>query len=138
MRLCWIAFVALATVGGADARFASAAEPEMHYAPVENLEHIDLALIRSATKSLDMAMYTLTDWAINRPFCDGRHSNGCRTTGRWATCGGSWGNELGLGGASRRGFSSRKPPVPNLALSVCSLCVALYPKQKKPRLFGWV
>ena len=64
MRLCWIAFVAFATVGGADARFASAAEPEMHYAPVENLEHIDLALIRSATKSLDMAMYTLTDWAI--------------------------------------------------------------------------
>ena len=44
MRLCWIAFVAFATVGGADARFASAAEPEMHYAPVENLEHSDLAL----------------------------------------------------------------------------------------------
>jgi hypothetical protein len=72
MRLCWIAFVAFATVGGADARFASAAEPEMHYAPVENLEHIDLALIRSATKSLDMAMYTLTDWAIIAALKDAR------------------------------------------------------------------
>jgi hypothetical protein len=72
MRLRWIAFVALATVGGADARFASAAEPEMHYAPVENLEHIDLALIGSATKSLDMAMYTLTDWAIIAALKDAR------------------------------------------------------------------
>jgi phosphatidylserine/phosphatidylglycerophosphate/cardiolipin synthase-like enzyme len=45
-------------------RSARAAEPEIHYAPVENLEHIDLALIRSATKSVDMAAFTLTDWAI--------------------------------------------------------------------------
>jgi phosphatidylserine/phosphatidylglycerophosphate/cardiolipin synthase-like enzyme len=43
---------------------ASAAEPEIHYAPVEHLEHIDIALIGSATKSIDLAMYTLTDWAI--------------------------------------------------------------------------
>jgi phosphatidylserine/phosphatidylglycerophosphate/cardiolipin synthase-like enzyme len=43
---------------------AQAAEPEIHYAPVENLEHIDLALIRSATKSVDMAAFTLTDWPI--------------------------------------------------------------------------
>jgi hypothetical protein len=49
---------------GAEVRSAHAAEPEIHYAPVENLEHIDLELIRSATKSLDMAAYTLTDWAI--------------------------------------------------------------------------
>jgi phosphatidylserine/phosphatidylglycerophosphate/cardiolipin synthase-like enzyme len=45
-------------------RTAQAAEPEIHYAPVENLEHIDIELIRSATKSVDMAAFTLTDWAI--------------------------------------------------------------------------
>jgi phosphatidylserine/phosphatidylglycerophosphate/cardiolipin synthase-like enzyme len=50
--------------GRAEVRSARAAEPEIHYAPVENLEHIDLALIRSATKSADMAAFTLTDWAI--------------------------------------------------------------------------
>jgi phosphatidylserine/phosphatidylglycerophosphate/cardiolipin synthase-like enzyme len=48
----------------ADVRSAQAAEPEIHYAPVENLEHIDIELIRSATKSVDMAAFTLTDWAI--------------------------------------------------------------------------
>ena len=61
MRLYWIVFAAFSILVGTDAR---AAEPEIHYAPVENLEHIDLALIKSATKSLDLAMYTLTDWAI--------------------------------------------------------------------------
>lgn len=30
----------------------------------EDLEHIDLQLIRSATKSVDIAAYSLTDWAI--------------------------------------------------------------------------
>ena len=48
----------------ADVRSTQAAEPETHYAPVENLEHIDIELIRSATKSVDMAAFTLTDWAI--------------------------------------------------------------------------
>ena len=48
----------------ADVRSAQAAEPEIHYAPVENLEHIDIELIRSATKSVDMAAFTFTDWAI--------------------------------------------------------------------------
>src|SRR5262245_33972823 len=64
MRRCWIAFAAFAILAGTDARPIAAAEPEIHYAPVENLEHIDLALIRSAKKSVDIAMYTLTDWAI--------------------------------------------------------------------------
>lgn len=41
-----------------------ASAEETHYAPIENLERIDVALIRSARHSLDMAMYTLTDWAI--------------------------------------------------------------------------
>jgi phosphatidylserine/phosphatidylglycerophosphate/cardiolipin synthase-like enzyme len=43
---------------------ARAAEVEVHYARVENLERIDIELIRSASKSIDVAIYTLTDWAI--------------------------------------------------------------------------
>lgn len=69
IRRCWIAFVASAILTGTDAH---AAEPEIHYAPVENLEHIDLTLIRSATKSVDMAMYALTDWAIIAALKDAR------------------------------------------------------------------
>ena len=53
-----------AILASTDTRSAPAAEPEIHYAPLKNLEHIDLSLIRSATKSVDMAMYTLTDWVI--------------------------------------------------------------------------
>ena len=53
--------LALALLGfaaqAADIRTAQAAEPEIHYAPVENLEHIDIELIRSATKSVDMAAF---------------------------------------------------------------------------------
>jgi phosphatidylserine/phosphatidylglycerophosphate/cardiolipin synthase-like enzyme len=72
MRLRQIAFVAFAILVGADAHFASATEPEIHYAPVENLEHIDIGLIRSARKSVDLAMYTLTDWAIIAALKDAR------------------------------------------------------------------
>ena len=43
--------------------FAAGAQ-EIHYAPVENLERIDLNVIHSAQRSIDMAMYTLTDWPI--------------------------------------------------------------------------
>jgi phosphatidylserine/phosphatidylglycerophosphate/cardiolipin synthase-like enzyme len=68
MRIFSILALALALLGfaaqAADIRTAQAAEPEIHYAPVENLEHIDIELIRSATKSVDMAAFTLTDWAI--------------------------------------------------------------------------
>jgi PLD-like domain len=72
MRLCWIALAAFAILAGTDACPATAAEPEIHYAPVENLEHIDLALIRSAKKSVDIAMYTLTDWEIIAALKDAR------------------------------------------------------------------
>ena len=60
----FIAIASFAILVGVGARPASAAEPEIHYAPVENLEHFDLSLIRSATKSVDIAAYSLTDWAI--------------------------------------------------------------------------
>src|SRR6266702_1467155 len=34
---------------------------EVHYSPEEDLERIDLALIRSAQRSIDMPMYAFTD-----------------------------------------------------------------------------
>jgi phosphatidylserine/phosphatidylglycerophosphate/cardiolipin synthase-like enzyme len=38
--------------------------PVIHYAPIENLEHVDVALIDSAEREIDMAAYVLTDWPI--------------------------------------------------------------------------
>jgi phosphatidylserine/phosphatidylglycerophosphate/cardiolipin synthase-like enzyme len=38
--------------------------PVIHYAPVENLEHIDVALIDRAEREIDMAAYVLTDWPV--------------------------------------------------------------------------
>lgn len=40
------------------------AEAEIHYAPVENLERVDVELLRSARAKVDMAAYSLTDWAV--------------------------------------------------------------------------
>jgi phosphatidylserine/phosphatidylglycerophosphate/cardiolipin synthase-like enzyme len=38
--------------------------PVIHYAPIENLEHIDVALIDRAEHEIDMAAYVLTDWPV--------------------------------------------------------------------------
>ena len=38
--------------------------PAIHYAPAENLEHVDVALIDRAEHEIDMAAYVLTDWPI--------------------------------------------------------------------------
>jgi phosphatidylserine/phosphatidylglycerophosphate/cardiolipin synthase-like enzyme len=38
--------------------------PAIHYAPGENLEHIDVALIDRAEHEIDMAAYVLTDWPV--------------------------------------------------------------------------
>jgi phosphatidylserine/phosphatidylglycerophosphate/cardiolipin synthase-like enzyme len=38
--------------------------PVIHYAPTENLEHIDVALIDDARHEIDMAAYVLTDWPV--------------------------------------------------------------------------
>jgi phosphatidylserine/phosphatidylglycerophosphate/cardiolipin synthase-like enzyme len=38
--------------------------PALHYAPAENLERIDAALIDMAKHEIDMAAYVLTDWAV--------------------------------------------------------------------------
>jgi phosphatidylserine/phosphatidylglycerophosphate/cardiolipin synthase-like enzyme len=45
--------------------FVSAAEsPEIHYAPAENLERFDVALLRAARAKIDIAAYVLTDWPV--------------------------------------------------------------------------
>jgi phosphatidylserine/phosphatidylglycerophosphate/cardiolipin synthase-like enzyme len=36
----------------------------VHYAPAENLEHIDIPLIDTARQEIDLAAYVLTDWTI--------------------------------------------------------------------------
>ena len=38
--------------------------PSIHYAPGENLEHVDVALIDGAAHEIDMAAYVLTDWPV--------------------------------------------------------------------------
>ncbi|MDE3175474.1 MAG: phosphatidylserine synthase [Pseudomonadota bacterium] len=46
------------------ATFAQAATVEIHYAPQENLEAIDVALLNDAGTSIDMAAYVLSDAAV--------------------------------------------------------------------------
>jgi phosphatidylserine/phosphatidylglycerophosphate/cardiolipin synthase-like enzyme len=43
---------------------------EIHYAPAEDLEKIDVALIREATKQIDMAAYVLTDRSVIGALCE--------------------------------------------------------------------
>ena len=38
--------------------------PTIHYAPAEDLEHVDVALIDSAQHEIDFAAYVLTDWPV--------------------------------------------------------------------------
>ena len=38
--------------------------PIIHYAPAENLEHVDVDLIDRAQHEIDMAAYVLTDWPV--------------------------------------------------------------------------
>ena len=54
MRLSWIPLLFLCAA-------AQAATIEIHYAPAENLETIDVALLDDAGVSIDMAAYVLTD-----------------------------------------------------------------------------
>jgi phosphatidylserine/phosphatidylglycerophosphate/cardiolipin synthase-like enzyme len=52
------AFAAVAALSHADPA------PTVHYAPAENLEHIDVELIDTAKREIDFAAYVLTDWPI--------------------------------------------------------------------------
>jgi phosphatidylserine/phosphatidylglycerophosphate/cardiolipin synthase-like enzyme len=38
--------------------------PIIHYAPAENLERVDIALIDRSEHEIDLAAYVLTDWPI--------------------------------------------------------------------------
>lgn len=38
--------------------------PQIHYAPAENLERLDVELIDSAQTSIDFAAYVITDWPV--------------------------------------------------------------------------
>jgi phosphatidylserine/phosphatidylglycerophosphate/cardiolipin synthase-like enzyme len=68
-RYLILAAAIVATCGPARAEPVA---PEIHFAPVENLEHIDVALLRSATKSIDLTAYVLTNWAIIAALQDAR------------------------------------------------------------------
>jgi phosphatidylserine/phosphatidylglycerophosphate/cardiolipin synthase-like enzyme len=57
-RIC---FFSIAVLMAAVPAGVSAGVTEIHYAPVENLERIDVALLGSARKRIDIAAYTLTD-----------------------------------------------------------------------------
>ena len=53
------------TLSGSPAAPSSIGGPaEVHYAPAEDLESIDVALIGEAEKQIDMAAYVLTDRAV--------------------------------------------------------------------------
>ncbi len=56
--------VALALIAIGAPTPASRGAPSIHYAPAENLERIDVALIDEAKVSIDMAAYVLTDWPV--------------------------------------------------------------------------
>jgi len=45
-------------------RSETSAAVETHYSPTENLEHYDLALLRSAHKSIDLCGFSFTDQAV--------------------------------------------------------------------------
>jgi phosphatidylserine/phosphatidylglycerophosphate/cardiolipin synthase-like enzyme len=38
--------------------------PIIHYAPAENLEHVDVAMIDRAEHEINLAAYVLTDWPL--------------------------------------------------------------------------
>ena len=54
------AFVAIRTLSYAD----PVPGPTVHYAPAENLEHIDVELIDTARHEIEFAAYVLTDWPV--------------------------------------------------------------------------
>lgn len=52
------------TIPGSGGSGNSGAAMETHYSPTENLEHYDLALIKSAHKSIDLCGFSFTDEAV--------------------------------------------------------------------------
>ena len=58
------AFITAAVVLALCSQGRSDTAPTIHYAPIENLEHVDVDLIDRAQHEIDMAAYILTDWPI--------------------------------------------------------------------------
>jgi phosphatidylserine/phosphatidylglycerophosphate/cardiolipin synthase-like enzyme len=58
------AFIAAAMVLALCSQGRSDPAPTIHYAPAENLEHVDVDLIDRAEHEIDMAAYVLTDWPV--------------------------------------------------------------------------
>jgi phosphatidylserine/phosphatidylglycerophosphate/cardiolipin synthase-like enzyme len=56
--------------------------PVIHYAPAENLEHVDVALIDRAEHEIDMAAYVLTDWPIKHETSAPMHLKSYQIDGR--------------------------------------------------------
>jgi phosphatidylserine/phosphatidylglycerophosphate/cardiolipin synthase-like enzyme len=63
MKLFRAAIISAAFVAVGALSYADPA-PKIHYAPAENLEHVDVALIDSAQREVDLAAYVLTDWPV--------------------------------------------------------------------------
>jgi phosphatidylserine/phosphatidylglycerophosphate/cardiolipin synthase-like enzyme len=60
------AFIAAAAVLALCSQGRSGPAPAIHYAPAENLERLDAALIDQGKHEIDMAAYVLTDWPVMR------------------------------------------------------------------------
>jgi phosphatidylserine/phosphatidylglycerophosphate/cardiolipin synthase-like enzyme len=68
----WLFVLPVLLLGAALERASSSAQSpcpagaaaEIHYGPGEDLERIDVALLREAAKQIDMAAYVLTDSAV--------------------------------------------------------------------------
>jgi phosphatidylserine/phosphatidylglycerophosphate/cardiolipin synthase-like enzyme len=58
------AFITAAVILALCSQGRSDPAPVIHYAPIENLEHVDVDLIDRAQHEIDMAAYVLTDWPI--------------------------------------------------------------------------
>jgi phosphatidylserine/phosphatidylglycerophosphate/cardiolipin synthase-like enzyme len=66
-RICLFLLAVITTAAS-----GAAGEAEIHYAPVENLERIDLSLLHSARRRIDLAAYTLTDRLVVDALVDAR------------------------------------------------------------------
>jgi hypothetical protein len=69
------AFITAAVVLALCSEGRSDPAPKIHYAPGENLEHIDVALVDTAQHEIDMAAYVLTDWPVIQALTRRRPSN---------------------------------------------------------------
>lgn len=72
MNRVTVAFLVATALGAIVATPSRASEVEIHYAPAENLEHVDLGVLGKARTSIDFAAFILTDYAIVDALKDAR------------------------------------------------------------------